>query len=168
MKRSRNVESLRGDMLASQGHQQALGRVAVLSARVEIEIQTTIWALAGLDRNAGRAITTHIASRELIDVLVSLTRLRFSDADADGVLKICRRLKRVQKRRGEFIHALWSTSLTRAEDPIAQFRKHRGQDQFVERSISRKEIDHLGDRFRKIELDLVNFFHSRNVCVPLP
>src|SRR4029079_14094106 len=97
---------------------QALGNLVAYWAYLESATEVVIWALLGVNRPAGAAITTNLNQASRLNVLKILTGQMVQDAD--GTLKgVLDRVEAARTKRNIFIHSLGKHQPTEEADAIS-------------------------------------------------
>jgi hypothetical protein len=105
-------------------HYAAIGRVAAMWASFEHDLQSQIWAIAGISNSIGACITSQIGiSGRLVDCLLALLAFRgISDDDLKPFRSFGEEIGRKQRKRNRIIHDPWHLDFPDEELPPKPYR----------------------------------------------
>ncbi|MDP2451885.1 MAG: hypothetical protein Q8M93_19000 [Polaromonas sp.] len=87
----------------------SIGSVAVESTFCEMDVENTIWKLAGLDNKAGPALTSHLSMAARLDAMRTIGLSRLADeALIQEFTEIISRLSVANNSRNVIIHGHWA------------------------------------------------------------
>ena len=112
----------------------ALGLVAMNFQALEAALSLSIGALLGAERDTGRILTSELSFKQLLNVLIGLTRQQVSSNRWAGSKDVIDRLKELagasshmEDLRNQYMHSVWIAA-------------HRGSGQGVRRKVTAKRV----------------------------
>ena len=95
-------------MTLSDEHCQAIGKISVAFAEIEMWVKFFAWALIGPDQSIGQIVTAEMSLKQLLDLLGSLFHHRCQDKERNDFLKsLIDRINEAGQTRNRTLHSLW-------------------------------------------------------------
>jgi hypothetical protein len=153
------------ELPVTDDHYKAIGKVAVEWSWLEASVEVAIWRLLGVEADEGRAITTHIAPRIRLDMLLSLVSLRTVAPTHKALGMLLEEIRKAGGERNDIVHGFWSGVHFDGPEPIAELPKAsaRGIVRFDVRRMTAAQIEAVADHIFRLNnqlLFLMKFFLS--------
>ena len=153
------------ELPVTDDHYKAIGKVAVEWSWLESTVEVAIWRLLGVEADEGRAITTHVAPRIRLDMLLSLVSIRTISPSHKALGSLLDEIREVGGKRNDIVHGFWSGVHFDRPEPAAEVSKvsARGVVKFDVREMTATKIEAVADRIFRLNrelLFLMDFFVS--------
>ncbi|MRD71999.1 hypothetical protein GH865_01860 [Rhodocyclus tenuis] len=140
---------------------EAIGRICVNSAYIEVTLRTLIWHVAGVSSEVGMTLTGgKLRLEDLADMLLALLKLR-APQFVDAAKNIKSRITMLNGKRGQFVHGIWSPNSEGNPSVGKPFLK-RSHSEGKFQDVTLEEMYEVAEGYMQIEAELTS-----QILIPL-